>query len=337
VRLLAIALAPGPATLPGQLATGGETPTLRKHGGHGLARCLHYRMVMQPSLVRSACAVDLVQATMEIMVIPPIHYVREIKPVAFPETDPEWEMGESTQHQLLCEVLRSLLRIATNEQMVCSDQFLYFDGSNPKRKCAPDAFVKLGMPWAPIRSWKIWESGVPELCVEVLSPSEFENLTLEEKLARFHIIGVPEVVAFDPDGRVGERLRAWDRVDGDLVERVVQEERTPCRALAMTFVIAPAPMHHLEAALRLWDPVRNALVPTLAEAERAEKEAERAEKEAERAEKEAERAEKEAERAEKEAVRAEKEVAQVEKEQQRVENERLVAENERLKAMLAAR
>jgi Uma2 family endonuclease len=242
-------------------------------------------------------------AIVPVMVADSIRYVREVRPVDFPGTDPEWLSAETTQHQLLCEVLRSLLRTATNEQMVCSDQFLYFDGSNPKRKCAPDAFVKLGKPWAPVRSWKTWEDGVPELCIEVLSPSEFENLTLEEKLARFHAIGVPEVIAFDPDGVVGARLKAWDRLDGDLVERVVEQERTPCRTLGMVFVIAPAPLHRLSAALRLWDPRRGeygSLVPTLAEAEK------------ERAEAEKERAEAEKEKAEAENARARAEIARLE-------------------------
>jgi Uma2 family endonuclease len=215
---------------------------------------------------------------MEIMVTPVIRYLREVSPVDFPGTDPEWEMGETTQHQLLCEVLRSLLRMATHDQMVCSDQFVYFDGSDPQRKCAPDAFVKLGRPWAPIRSWKTWEDGVPELCIEVLSPRELEKLTLKEKLKRFHTIGVPEVIVFDPEGVGRRRLRAWDRIDGDLVERIVEGERTPCRTLNLEFVIASAPMHQVEAALRLWDPRKGTLVPTLAEAERAEKEAERTEK-----------------------------------------------------------
>jgi Uma2 family endonuclease len=249
---------------------------------------------MHTSIIRGrACVTKDARATMVVMVTDSIRYVREVRPVDFSGTDPEWEMGETTQHQLLCEVLRSLLRMATNEQMVCSDQFVYFDASDPKRKCAPDAFVKLGRPWAPIRSWKVWEDGVPELCVEVLSPREFENLTLDEKLARFHAIGVPEVVAFDPDGKPGQRLRAWDRVTGDLIERVVEHEQTPCRALNMVFVVAPSPMHHLEAALRLWDPVQKRVIPTLAEAEWEAKEVERAAKEVERIAKEAERAEKE--------------------------------------------
>jgi hypothetical protein len=220
------------------------------------------------------------------MVADDIQYVREVRPLEFPDGDPEWHMGETTEHQLLCEVLRDLLRMAVSDQMVCSDQFVYFDAANPARKCAPDAFVKLGTAWAPVKSWRTWERGVPELCIEILSPGEFEKLTLEEKLARFLAMGVPEVVAFDPDGKPGSRLLAWDRIQGDLVERKVENECTPCRTLGMVFVIAPATLHRVEAALRLWDPARNSLIPTLAEAERTAKEAERSAKEAERSAKE---------------------------------------------------
>ncbi|WP_437931791.1 hypothetical protein WMF37_21890 [Sorangium sp. So ce291] len=40
-----------------------------------------------------------------------------------------------------------------------------------------------------------------------------------------------ELVAFDPEAAPGERLRVWDRIDGDLVERVVEGERSPCTVL----------------------------------------------------------------------------------------------------------
>jgi Uma2 family endonuclease len=42
-----------------------------------------------------------------------------------------------------------------------------------RRRClAPDGFVKLGVPRDVLDSWKTWERGVPELCVEILSPSD---------------------------------------------------------------------------------------------------------------------------------------------------------------------
>ena len=205
-----------------------------------------------------------------------IRYVRPIRPLHFPASDPEWEMGEGKRHQLLCELLRQILAAAAGEgSSVGSDQFLYFDASNPQRKCAPDGFVKLGVPDELFDTWKTWEKGTPELCVEILSPSDTrEKLPLEEKLARFHVMGVAEVVAFDAEAPVGRRLRAWDLVDGDLVERIVENESTPCRTLDRWFVIAPCSNPTLEAALRVAEDakgqrlVRSPLESALEEVER---------------------------------------------------------------------
>ncbi|HEU4539302.1 MAG TPA: hypothetical protein VFS00_34515, partial [Polyangiaceae bacterium] len=79
------------------------------------------------------------------------------------------------------------------------------------------------------------------------------------------------------------------------------------------------------------------LVPTEAEAERAEKERERAEKERERAEKERERAEKERERAEKERAQAAEGRERAEKERERAARLEAEAELERLRALLQQR
>jgi Uma2 family endonuclease len=192
-----------------------------------------------------------------------IHHVRPVRPLSFPASDPEWEMGESTRHGRLGEILYLVLRAAAGpEATVGKDQFLYFDASDPRRKCAPDGFVKLRTPHGHFDSWKTWQRGTPELAVEILSPSDTEEkLTLEEKLARFHIMGVEEVVTFDLDADVGRRLRAWDLVDGDLVERVIEDERTPCVTLGLWFVLAPG--EDLPSALRLArDPLGKDLVLT---------------------------------------------------------------------------
>lgn len=214
-------------------------------------------------------------------------------------------MVESDRHQQMCEVIRDVLRrAATSASTVGSDHFIYFDASSSQRKCAPDAFVVLGVPQESITSWKTWEKGAPHLCVEILSPSDTqEKLPLQEKLARFHTMGVDEVIAFDTDAEPGKRLRAWDLHSGDLVERVVEGDITPCRALGLWFVSAPYELLGLAYALRLAETAAGTpLVPTPLEAERAEKE----------------------------RVLAEKERAIA-------ENEALLAENARLRAELASR
>lgn len=178
-------------------------------------------------------------------------------------------MSEGSRHYRLCALLYALLRDACGpDNTAGADQFLYFDASDPRQCCAPDGYVKLGVPEPEdIRSWKTWERGSPELCIEILSPSDTkEKLTLREKLRRFHRIGVSEVVVFDVEAKPGARLRAWDLIEGDLVERVVENEATPCLTLDLWFVIAPAREERLSAALRLArDPEGAALLPTASE------------------------------------------------------------------------
>jgi hypothetical protein len=55
--------------------------------------------------------------------------------------------------------------------------------------------------------------------VEIVSPNEGDGIAWDEKLARYHQLGVRELVRFDPEAPEGQRLRVWDRVNGDLVER----------------------------------------------------------------------------------------------------------------------
>ncbi len=152
-------------------------------------------------------------------------------------------MGQSTRHFKLCVFLWEMLRRASGPgSTVGADNFIYFDASDDSaaKKCAPDGFVKLGVPSFDFSSWRTWEHGTPELCIEILSPSDTqEPLTLTEKLARFHSEGVREVVCFDADAPEGTRLRAWDRLEGDLVERIVRGERTPCLTLGSWFHVGP--------------------------------------------------------------------------------------------------
>lgn len=163
-------------------------------------------------------------------------------------------MPVSTRHHALCEALYTLLRRAIGaEHTVATDAFVYFDASNPSRALAPDAFVKFGIPQHHFESWKVWEKGTPELAFEVLSPSDSpERWTFEEKLRRYRALGVRELVVFHADGKPGSRLRVWDRIDGDLVERVVEGETTPCVSLDLTLVVAP--VEDLEGLRLVRDP-----------------------------------------------------------------------------------
>ncbi len=173
--------------------------------------------------------------------------------VLFPSSHPEWEMPKSGRHGELCELLKLILRAAVGKgSTVGKDHFIYYDRKEPRRCLAPDAFVKLGVPHHLVESWKTWQLGVPELCIEILSPSDTEEkLTFREKLRRYHALQPRELVVFRADGKPGRRLRACDRTKGTLVERIVSKERTPCRTLGGSFVVREDP--ELGPALRLVD------------------------------------------------------------------------------------
>ena len=152
----------------------------------------------------------------------------------------EAEVPESTRHLQLRTFLYAVLRLAFgHEATVGSDQFVYWNARDPKKCLAPDAFIRRGSPHEAFTSWKVWERGTPELAVEIVSDSDRTDEEWDDKLVRYHELGVQELVRFDPDAPEGKRLRAWDRLEGDLVERTIEGDATPCVTLGLYWVIAP--------------------------------------------------------------------------------------------------
>jgi Uma2 family endonuclease len=189
--------------------------------------------------------------------LPELRYVRAPEPIEFPV---EEEVPEGFAHLVVRTFLFRLLSFALGPQhSVGSDQFVYWDASSAKRRLAPDVFVRLNHPQpARLGSWQTWVAGgAPDLAVEIVSPNEGDGTTWEEKLARYHQLGVNELVRFDPDAPEGRRLRVWDRVAGDLVERQIGEDRTPCLTLGLAWTVrmVPAPSGGAEeyVGLRLVD------------------------------------------------------------------------------------
>lgn len=193
-------------------------------------------------------------------------YLRAPVPLIFPE---EADVPESRRHMELRTVLFHLLFDELSASAtIGSDQFVYWDAGDPSACVAPDAFVRLGVPDAPFGSWKVWERGAPDLAVEIVSDSDAADTSWDEKLSRYRHLGVRQLVRFDARGEKPS-LRAWDRVDGDLVERLVVDGRAPS-LLGLAFVVGAA--DGLSPALRLARP-DGSLVPTRVEARRAETEA----------------------------------------------------------------
>lgn len=197
----------------------------------------------------------------------------------------EADVPESRRHLDLRTALYMLVSSAfADKATIGSDQFVYWNASDPSQCLAPDLFVRMGVSDAAFPSWKTWERGAPELAVEIVSDSDSSELAWDRKLERYHAAGIEELVRFDADAEEGDRLRVWDRVDGDLVERVVHDDLTPCRTLGGALVVREHPVHG--PMLRLSRDSRGEdLWPTPAEAQqmaeqRARLEAERAREEA---------------------------------------------------------
>ncbi|MBX3198830.1 MAG: Uma2 family endonuclease [Labilithrix sp.] len=247
-------------------------------------------------------------------------------------------MGQSGRHFLMCKALYEILRAAAGDaHTVSCDAFVYFDAANPERKLAPDGAVKLGVPQHTFDSWKTWERGAPELAFEILSPSDApERWAFEEKLTRYRALGVIELVVFHADAEPGSRLRVWDRIDGDLVERAVTGERTPCLTLDAHLVVGP--VDDLAACVRLAeDPEGRQPYPTEPEARAREADA-RKKAEADRAREADARKKAEADRAREADARKKAEADRAHEADARQEAEaRLREAEERLAAIEAGR
>ena len=175
-----------------------------------------------------------------------VTYKRAPRPLHFREA---LKVPESRRHMAMRTLLYQVLSRAFGDRAaVGSDQFVYFRGDDPRRCLAPDAFVRLGATNENFATWKTWERGAPDLAIEIVSQVNRRN---DLKLQEYAELGVRELIWFDQEAEVGARLRVWDRHEGDLVERVIEEDRTPSLVLGGTWFIGPSPMDPV--SLRLLD------------------------------------------------------------------------------------
>ncbi|HEU5076968.1 MAG TPA: Uma2 family endonuclease [Polyangiaceae bacterium] len=160
-------------------------------------------------------------------------YVRPLRPRHFPV---EAKVPESQRHLELRTALYQLLSFhLEGRATVGSDQFLYFDASDPKACLAPDVFLRLGSDGPEIESWKTWERGTPDLAIEIASRSDAPDPPWQLKLERYHRLGVRELVLFNH--RAEQKVRIWDYVEGDLAERKLAADRpAPCVVLGLWWV-----------------------------------------------------------------------------------------------------
>ena len=192
-------------------------------------------------------------------------YLRNPIPLVFPTDE---EVPEHKLHVELRTALYQLIQLALGDRVIVgTEQFVYFDAADPNRRLAPHVMVWVGAPDEIFGAWKVWERGAPHVAVEIVSPSDAPPGPWHKKLERYRQCGIGELVRFDPEAKTG-RLRIWERVDGDLVERdVTSPAGHACDALSLYWCITEDAS--LGLMLRLSrDSAGLELLPTLAEAKR---------------------------------------------------------------------
>jgi Uma2 family endonuclease len=175
--------------------------------------------------------------TMHVDERPARRYARPPRRIAFPS---EAEVPESKRHLELRTILYQILRLAfRNQVMIGSDQFVYWDATDPAACLAPDVFVRVGAKDENFDSWKTWERGAPHLAVEIVSRSDADPEPWAAKLAKYHRLGITELVRFHAD-KPSSPLRVWDYVEGDLVERDLSPSSfAECTPLGLWWTVQP--------------------------------------------------------------------------------------------------
>ena len=172
-------------------------------------------------------------------------YLRPPAPLYFPDEELVPETGFHLRiRTALFLVLDRELR---GKAFVGSDQFVYWDATNPKLCLAPDVLVRMGGPLQILRSYKTWEHGAPHVAVEITSLDDRRDRDLQGNLSRYRRSGIREIVRLDPENAANP-LRLWDNVEGDLVERdLADPEGYRCDALGAYWAVVP----HAELGLTL--------------------------------------------------------------------------------------
>ena len=208
---------------------------------------------------------------------PPRSYLRPPAPLVFPTGKP---VPEGADHKLkLYDLWLSVRRAYPEGCLTSSDQFLYFDPTDPKKCLAPDFAVRVGAKTELLKSWKTWEKGAPHAACEIVSDWDRSTTRLKETLERYRRAGVLELVRLDPENRT-RPVRIWDAFSGDLVERDLDHpEALRCDALGLYWSVQQDQKLGLTLRLSLTNEGGD-ILPTPEEAERGAKEAALADREA---------------------------------------------------------
>lgn len=165
---------------------------------------------------------------------------------------------------------------AQNTEVYISGNIIMYDIEGPMRTAiSPDILVAFGLGQKFRRTYKVWEEGKPpDFVMEFSSNRTYQN-DLDEKMAHYARMNIPDYFLHDPDRRyLPSPLMGFRLVEGAYVEIVPDADgRVHSETLNLDFAL-------LDDGLAIYDPQAQQWLQTAAE--KAEERAERAEAEIER-------------------------------------------------------
>jgi Uma2 family endonuclease len=245
----------------------------------------------------------------------------------YPTTDGK-PMAETDRHRILMtDLIQTLDAFYAADPLVyvSGNLLLFYERGNKRRHLSPDVFVVKGVAKGERPNYLLWEERSPNVVIELTSSST-RHVDTKRKLELYRDrLKVGEYFLFDPfEDYLDPSMQGYRLIKGTYEPIRPVKGRLPSKALGL----------HLERAgqvLRLYDPVTQKWLPTLAEkAEESREEAKQARLAERRAKAEAEQAKEQQQRAKLEAEEREQR-AKEQEQRAKVEIERLRAELDQLR------
>ena len=190
----------------------------------------------------------------------------------YPESDGK-PMADTDLHLYWIKRIQDIIETYLSEhpEVYISGNIMMYDIEGLLRTAiSPDILVAFGLGKKFRRTYKVWEEGKPpDFVMEFSSRRTYQN-DLDEKMAHYARMNIPEYFLYDPDRRyLPSPLMGFRLVEGMYVEIAAGVDGgIRSEVLGLSF-------HLVEDGLALYDPVSERWLQT-----RAEQEAMRAEQEA---------------------------------------------------------
>ena len=199
----------------------------------------------------------------------------------YPETDGEPMAASDYHRRLLVWTLQALEAhfAETPEVYISGDILIYYREGDPQKSISPDVLVCFGLDPKLRRTYKIWEEGkAPDFVMEFSSASTYAK-DLDAKMEVYASLEIQDYFLYDAEGLyLPSPLMGFTLVNGIYEPISPDDDGGICSSvLGLDFCLEGAD-------IRIYDPIANAWVQTLAErettrAETAEARAETAEAE----------------------------------------------------------